>query len=57
MNLYNGEKEIGMRSRYYNVICARRHNAWRGDQTGTAGGDIGLDDAWDEEEEIVTPRE
>ena len=57
VNLYNGEKEVGMRSRYYNVICARRHNAWRGDQTGTAGGDIGLDDAWDEEEEIVTPRE
>lgn len=56
VNLYNGEKEIGMRSRYYNVICARRHNAWRGDQTGSVGGDIGLDDAWEEEEEIVAPR-
>lgn len=56
VNLYNGEKEIGMRSRYYNVICARRHNAWRGDQTGSVGGDIGLDDAWDEEEEIVAPK-
>ena len=56
VNLYNGEKEVGMRSRYYNVICARRHNAWRGDQTGTAGGGVGLDDAWDEEEEIVTPK-
>ena len=56
VNLYNGEKEVGMRSRYYNVICARRHNAWRGDQTGTAGGDIGLDDAWEEEEEIVAPK-
>lgn len=56
VNLYDGEDGIGMRTRYYNVICARRHNAWHGDQTGSTGGNVSLDGTWGEDEEIVTPK-
>ena len=56
VNMYNGEKEIGQRSRYYNVICARRHNAWKGDNDGEVNGDIDVDDEWGDGNEVVVPR-
>ena len=56
VNMYNGEKEIGQRSRYYNVICARRHNAWKGDHEGEVNGDIDVDDEWGDGNEVVVPR-
>lgn len=56
VNMYNGEKEIGQRSRYYNVICARRHNAWKGDNNGEVNGDIDVDDEWGDGNEVVVPR-
>ena len=56
VNMYNGEKSIGERSRYYNVICARRHNAWKGDNDGEVNGDIDVDDEWGDGNEVVVPR-
>ena len=56
VNMYNGEKEIGQRSRYYNVICARRHNAWKGDHEGEVNGDIDVDNEWGDGNEVVVPR-
>ena len=56
VNMYNGEKEIGQRSRYYNVICARRHNAWKGDNDGEVNGDMDVDDEWGDGNEVVVPR-
>lgn len=56
VNMYNGEKEIGQRSRYYNVICARRHNAWKGDNDGEVNGDIDVDKEWGDGNEVVVPR-
>ena len=56
VNMYNGEKEIGQRSRYYNVICARRHNAWKGDNNGEVNGDIDVDNEWGDGNEVVVPR-
>lgn len=56
VNMYNGEKEIGQRSRYYNVICARRHNAWKGDNNGEVNGDMDVDDEWGDGNEVVVPR-
>lgn len=56
VNMYNGEKEIGQRSRYYNVICARRHNAWKGNNDGEVNGDIDVDDEWGDGNEVVVPR-
>lgn len=56
VNMYNGEKEIGQRSRYYNVICARRHNAWKGDNDGEVNGDIDVDNEWGDGNEVVVPR-
>ena len=56
VNMYNGEKSIGERSRYYNVICARRHNAWKGDNDGEVNGDMDVDDEWGDGNEVVVPR-
>lgn len=56
VNMYNGEKSIGERSRYYNVICARRHNAWKGDNDGEVNGNIDVDDEWGDGNEVVVPR-
>lgn len=56
VNMSDGKKAIGLRSRYYNVLCARRHNAWRGNQTGETNGDVGIDDSWDGEEEVISNR-
>ena len=56
VNMYNGEKEIGQRSRYYNVICARRHNAWKGDNDGEVNGDMDVDNEWGDGNEVVVPR-
>lgn len=49
----NGKAKVEMRSRFYNVICARRYNGWRGPETGEAGGGIGTDGNWNEDEEEI----
>lgn len=49
----NGEKAFAMRNRYYNVICCRRQNAWTGNDDSSGNGNIGLEDPWEEEEEIM----
>lgn len=49
----NGKAKVEMRSRFYNVICARRYNGWRGPETGEAEGGIGTDGNWKEDEEEI----
>lgn len=56
VNMSDGKKAIGLRSRYYNVLCARRHDAWRGNQTGETGGNVDNDEDWSDEEEVIMPR-
>ena len=56
VNMTDGKKAIGLRSRYYNVLCARRHDAWRGNQTGETGGNVDNDEDWSDEEEVIMPR-
>lgn len=56
VTLSTGKKAIGLRSRYYNVLCARRHDAWRGNQTGETGGNVDNDEDWSDEEEVIMPR-
>ena len=49
-----GKKAIGLRSRYYNVLCARRADGWLGPETGETGGTVDNDEDWnDDEEEIM----
>ena len=49
----NGKARVEMRSRFYNVICARRYNGWRGPDTGTVDGEIDTDEDWNEDEEEI----
>ena len=49
----NGKMKVEMRSRFYNVICARRYNGWQGPNTGETGGNIDIDDDWNEDEEEI----
>lgn len=49
----NGKMKVEMRSRFYNVICARRYNGWQGPDTGGADGNIDIDDGWNEDEEEI----
>ena len=48
-----GKKTIGMRSRFYNVICARRHPGWMGPNTGEVEGDVDIDPNWGEDDEQI----
>ena len=49
----NGKARVEMRSHFYNVICARRYNGWRGPDTGTVDGEIDTDEDWNEDEEEI----
>lgn len=54
VNMSTGKKAIGLRSRYYNVLCARRANGWLGPETGETEGNVDNDEDWnDDEEEIM----
>lgn len=54
VNMSTGKKAIGLRSRYYNVLCARRANGWLGPETGETDGNVDNDEDWnDDEEEIM----
>ena len=54
VTLSTGKKAIGLRSRYYNVLCARRADGWLGPETGETGGTVDNDEDWnDDEEEIM----
>ena len=54
VTLSTGKKAIGLRSRYYNVLCARRANGWLGPETGETEGNVDNDEDWnDDEEEIM----
>lgn len=54
VTLSTGKKAIGLRSRYYNVLCARRADGWLGPETGETGGNVDNDEDWnDDEEEIM----
>lgn len=54
VNMSDGKKAIGLRSRYYNVLCARRADGWLGPETGETGGNVDNDEDWnDDEEEIM----
>lgn len=50
-----GEKAFAMRNRYYNVICCRRKGAWTGNDDSGAGGGVGVDDGWNQDEEEIMP--
>ncbi len=52
----NGKKWIGQRDRRYNVIAARRTNAWYGENSGEAGGNTDIDSEWDDNQEIIMPK-
>ena len=45
--------KVERRSRFYNVICARRYNGWQGPNTDETGGNIDIDDDWNEDEEEI----
>lgn len=49
----NGKMKVEMRSRFYNVICARRYNGWQGPNTGETGGETDKDEDWNEDEEEI----
>lgn len=54
VTLSTGKKAIGLRSRYYNVLCARRADGWLGPETGETDGNVDNDEDWnDDEEEIM----
>lgn len=54
VNMSDGTKAIGLRSRYYNVLCARRADGWLGPETGETDGNVDNDEDWnDDEEEIM----
>lgn len=54
VNMSTGKKAIGLRSRYYNVLCARRADGWLGPETGETEGNVDNDEDWnDDEEEIM----
>ena len=56
VTLSTGKKAIGLRSRYYNVLCARRANGWLGPNTGETEGNVDNDEDWNDEEEVIVPR-
>lgn len=49
----NGKTKVEMRSRFFNVICARQYNGWQGPDTGTTGGTVKPDENWNEDEEEI----
>ena len=54
VTLSTGKKAIGLRSRYYNVLCARHADGWLGPETGETDGNVDNDEDWnDDEEEIM----
>lgn len=53
VKMNKGEKAFAMRNRNYNVICCRRKGAWMGNNDSGAGGNVDIDDGWNDEEEIM----
>lgn len=49
----NGKAKVDLRSRFFNVICARRYNGWRGPDTGSVDGTVDTGDSWDEDDEEI----
>ena len=49
----NGKAKVDLRSRFFNVICARRYNGWRGPDTGSVDGKVDTDDSWNEDDEVI----
>lgn len=56
VNMGNGKKWIGQRDRRYNVIAARRAGAWKGPDSGNAGGNVDEDGDDLEDEEVIMPK-
>ena len=56
VNLTTGKKSLNLRSRYLNVLCCRRKNAWKGPADGTIDGSIDNDTEWGDEEEEIMPK-
>lgn len=44
------------RDRKYNVISCRRKNAWKGPQTGSAGGNVDNGGEWEGNDEVIIPK-
>ena len=49
----NGKAKVDLRSRFFNVICARRYDGWRGPDTGSVDGKVDTDDSWGEDDEEI----
>lgn len=49
----NGKAKVDLRSRFFNVICARRYDGWRGPNTGNVDGTVDKDESWDEDDEVI----
>lgn len=56
VNLTTGKKSLNLRSRYLNVLCCRRKNAWKGPDSGGSDGNVDNDPGWDDEEEEIMPK-
>lgn len=56
VNLASGKKSLNLRTRYLNVVCCRRANAWRGPDTGESDGNVDHNPGWDGEHEEIMPK-